>query len=316
MTRFLDALVSGAGLGGMYALIAVGFVVIFRATGVLNFAQPVFMILGTYVSYLLAVQWGLPFPLAVAGAVLAGAAAAASCERVAMRPMVGRPPFAAAIVTIGLFAAGLVLTTKLIGRNVIGSGSPWGLGNFCVGGARRAGATIPGVPAACDGGVTVYYTDIAKLVAAAAAIGLLGLWLARSRYGLAMRATAMDQEAALAQGIRAGTVFALAWGIAGALAALAGVLLGTAAGGVAAVAALIALKALPAIILGGLDSVKGAVVGGLVVGVVETLTKVYQPGVAPWLGANFDIVTPYLLMLVVLLLRPHGLFGTKEVQRV
>jgi branched-chain amino acid transport system permease protein len=317
MTTLFDALVSGAGLGGMYALIAVGFVIIFRATGVLNFAQPVFMIFGTFVSYTVSVQAGLPFPLAVVAAVAAGALLAMACERVAMRPMVGRPPFAAAIVTIGLFAAGLVVTTKLIGRNVINSGDPWGLGNFCVGGQRREGGqVITGVTAACDGGVTVYYTDIAKIVTAGAAIALLGWWLTRSRYGLAMRATAMDQEAAMAQGIRAGTIFSLSWAIAGAFAALAGVLLGTAAGGVAALSALIALKALPAIILGGLDSVKGAVIGGLVVGVVETLTKVYQPGAAPWLGANFDIVTPYLLMLLVLLIRPYGLFGTKEVVRV
>ncbi|QNG19077.1 branched-chain amino acid ABC transporter permease [Rhodococcus triatomae] len=317
MITFLDALIAGIGLGGVYALIAVGFVIIFRATGVLNFAQPVFMIFGTYVSYLVASRFGLPFPVAVVCAVLAGAAVAMATERVAMRPMIGRPPFAAALVTVGLFAAGLVVTTKLIGHNVINSGDPWGLSNFCVGGQRRAdGTTIAGMPAPCVDGVTVNYTDIAKIVVAVVTIGALGWWLGRSRYGLAMRATAMDQEVAQAQGIRAGSVFAVSWGIAGGLAALAGVLIGMAPGGVSALAALIALKALPAIILGGLDSVKGAVIGGVVIGVVETMTKVYQPGAAPWLGANFDIVMPYLVMLIVLMIRPYGIFGTKEVQRV
>ncbi|GGC65623.1 branched-chain amino acid ABC transporter permease [Hoyosella rhizosphaerae] len=317
MIEFLDSIVRGTGLGALYALIAVGFVIIFRATGVLNFAQPIFMIFGTFVSYYIAVTLGLPFALALVVAVISGALVAMLCERVAMRPMVGRPPFSAALVTVGLFAAGLVVTTKLIGQGVITSGGPWGLANFCLGGERRETAVpIPGVPAACDGGVTVDHTDLAKIVAAFIAIGLLGVWLNRSRYGLAMRATAHDPEVAMAQGISAGAVFSMSWGIAGAFAALAGVLLGTAAGGVGALGALIALKAIPAIIVGGLDSVKGAVVGGLIVGLAEALTKTYQPGIAPWLGANFDIVTPYLIMLAVLMIRPQGLFGTKEVHRV
>ncbi|AEF42394.1 branched-chain amino acid ABC transporter permease [Hoyosella subflava] len=317
MIELLDTIVRGTGLGALYALIAIGFVIIFRATGVLNFAQPIFMIFGTYMSYLVAVQWGLPFPVAVVIAVCAGALVAMACERVALRPMVGRPPFSAALVTVGLFAAGLVVTTKLIGHGVITSGDPWGLSNFCLGGERREMAVaITGVPAACDGGVSIAHTDLAKIIAATLAIAALGWWLTRSRYGLAMRATASDPEVAMAQGISAGKVFALSWGIAGAFAALAGVLLGTAPGGVAALGALIALKAIPAIIVGGLDSVKGAVVGGLIVGLSEALTKTYQPGIAPWLGSNFDIVMPYLIMLVVLMIRPQGLFGTKEVQRV
>ncbi|MBD8507077.1 branched-chain amino acid ABC transporter permease [Hoyosella sp. G463] len=317
MIELLDTLARGTGLGAMYSLIGIGFVIIYRSTGVLNFAQPVLMILGTWVSYLVAVTWGLPFALAVIAATVAGAGTAMACERVAMRPMVGRPPFAAALVTVGLFAAGLVIATRLIGHGVITSGDPWRLGNLCLGGQRRELASpIEGIPAPCDGGVTVNHTDIAKIITAIIAISMLAWWLHRSRYGLAMRATAHDPEVAMAQGISAGTVFALSWGIAGAFAALAGVLLGTAAGGVAALGALIALKAIPAIILGGLDSIKGAVIGGLIVGITESLTKTYQPGLAPWLGANFDIVTPYLIMLVVLLIRPQGLFGTKEVQRV
>ncbi|NLG55454.1 MAG: branched-chain amino acid ABC transporter permease [Rhodococcus sp.] len=306
MTTFISAVISGLGLGAVYSLIAVGFVIIFRATGVLNFAQPVFMIFGTYVSYVVTSQWGLPFPVAVVCAIAAGALVAMGTERIAMRPMVGRPSFAAALVTIGLFAAGIVVTTKLIGHNVINSGDPWGMTNICLGGERRVdGAVIAGMQAPCIGGVTINYTDIAKIVFATAAIAALGWWLGRSRYGLAMRATAMDQEVAQAQGIRAGAVFSVSWGIAGGLAALAGVHVGMAPGGVSALAAFIALKALPAIILGGLDSVKGAVIGGVIIGVVETLTKVYQPGVAPWLGANFDIVMPYLVMLIVLMIRPY-----------
>ena len=136
-----------------------------------------------------------------------------------------------------------------------------------------------------------------------------------TRYGLAMRAAAFDQEAALTQGVNVGSVFALSWALAGALAAIAGTLLATAAG-VDRQIWIVALVALPAIILGGLDSLPGAVVGGLAVGVVESLIGSYQRDLAPWLGDNFAVVSPYVLMLLVLLAKPYGLFGTPEVRRV
>jgi branched-chain amino acid transport system permease protein len=131
-----------------------------------------------------------------------------------------------------------------------------------------------------------------------------------------MRATALDQEAALAQGVDVGRMFGLSWAISAALAALAGMLIGTGAGGIEATTALVALKALPVIILGGLDSIKGSVIAGLIIGVAESLTRTYQPEYAPFLGANLDIVVPYLIMIVALMVRPYGLFGTPEVQRV
>ncbi len=145
-----------------------------------------------------------------------------------------------------------------------------------------------------------------------------------SRWGLAMRATAFDQETALAQGINVGRVFSLSWAIAGGLAALAGVFVG-AGSSVSHSTWIIALKALPAIIIGGLDSVGGAVLGGLAVGVVETLVGTYQQRVFivfgnevsfAFLGNNFSLVSPYLLLLLVLLVKPYGLFGTPEVERV
>jgi branched-chain amino acid transport system permease protein len=130
-----------------------------------------------------------------------------------------------------------------------------------------------------------------------------------------MRAVAFDQETALAQGISVGTVFSLSWALAGALAALAGMFVATGSA-VDQNTWVIALKALPAIIIGGLDSVGGAVVGGLVVGVVESLVGTYQPEYAPWLGNQFALVSPYVVLILVLLVRPYGLFGTPEVERV
>jgi branched-chain amino acid transport system permease protein len=132
-----------------------------------------------------------------------------------------------------------------------------------------------------------------------------------------MRATSLDQEVALAQGVNVGRMFGLSWALSGALAALAGALVGTGGGGgVEATTAFVALKALPVIILGGLDSIRGALIAGLFIGVAESITRAYSGTLSPIVGANVDVVVPYLIMIVVLMVKPYGLFGTPEVQRV
>jgi branched-chain amino acid transport system permease protein len=296
--EFLAAVIRGLGIGSTYALLAVGFVIIYRATEVVNFAQPALMILGAFYTSFYVFNAGLPFWVAVPAAMLTMALIGAITERLALRPMVGEPPFAAAMVTVGLFIIGLVLAFRLIGPNVITVGDPWGLERIDILGIR------------------VFQVDVAKFVISMLAIASIGVFLKRSRVGLAMRATALDQEVALAQGVNVGRMFGLSWAISGALAALAGMLIGTGSGGVDATTALVALKALPVIILGGLDSIQGAVYAGLIIGVAESLTRAYQPAYAPLLGANFDVVVPYLIMILVLMFRPYGMFGTPEVQRV
>jgi branched-chain amino acid transport system permease protein len=298
MEELLASVVRGLGIGSTYALLAVGFVIVYRATEVINFATPALMILGAYATSAYATELGAPFPVAVTLAMLTIAGLAMLSERLAVRPMVGRPSFAAATVTVGLFIILWALAFRLIGPRLITVDEPWGL------------STVELF------GFTVFQVDLAKIVISMLAILAVGLFLARSRTGLAMRATALDQEVALAQGIPVGRMFSISWGIAGALAALAGMLVSSGATGVDATIALVALKALPVIILGGLDSVRGAVVGGLLIGVAESLTRTYQPEYAPWLGANLDVVVPYLVMIAVLMVRPYGLFGTKEVQRL
>ncbi len=312
MTTLLTSLITGLGQGAVYALIAVSFVIIYRATGVLNFAQPALMILGAFATSVFATQLGVPFFASVLLAMIVVAALAVGVERVALRPMVGRPPFAAAIVTVGLFIALLVVAFRLFDSNPRTVGDPWQLGSFCLGGETTESFGIAG----CVGGVQVYENAVARFVIALLVIGLLGWWLARSKLGLAMRATALDQETALAQGINVGRMFSASWGISGALVALAGALMAANGGVVQATDAIFALVALPAIIIGGLDSLRGAVIGGLIVGVAMALTKTYQPLYATWLGHNFETVVPYLIMVVVLLIRPYGIYGTREVQRV
>ena len=298
MEILLPSIVRGLGIGSTYALLAVGFVVIYRATEVVNFAQPALMILGAYFTSWFVIGIGLPFPVGVVAAMIVMAAIGALTERVAMRPLVGQPVFSAAMVTVGVFIILTMVANRLIGPDILTVGDPWGLERVEV------------------GGFAFFQIDLAKIVISLGAISAVGVLLKRSRIGLAMRATSLDQETALAQGVDVGRMFSLAWAISAALAALAGMLIGTGAGGIEATTALVALKALPVIILGGIDSIQGAVIAGLFIGIAESLTRSYQPEYAPWLGANFDVIVPYLILIVSLMVRPYGLYGTPEVQRV
>ena len=211
--------------------------------------------------------------------------------------MVGRPAFVVAIITIGIDIVVRVVASGFIGLGARPIPNPWGLERVEVLGLR------------------VQERHLVSMATLVVIVAVLFWFYQYTRYGLAMRAAAFDQEAALTQGVNVGSVFALSWALAGALAAIAGTLLATSAG-VDRQIWIVALVALPAIILGGLDSLPGAVIGGLAVGVVESLIGTYQRDLAPWLGDNFAVVSPYVLMLLVLLAKPYGLFGTPEVRRV
>jgi branched-chain amino acid transport system permease protein len=297
VTRLAQTLIAGLGQGSIYALIGIGFVIIYKATLVISFAQPALMMVGASVVVFLAVSSGVNFYLAVLLAIVATAVVALVVERTALRPMIGEPPFVVAIITIGVDIILRIGVNRFLGRNVRPIGDPWGLTTFNV------------------GGVFIQQRHVVMITATALVVSALFAFFKYNRIGLAMRATAFDQETALAMGVSVGQVFALSWMIAGALAALAGTFVGTGAG-IDQGTWVIALKALPAVILGGLDSIGGAVVGGLVVGVVEQLFATYQPTYAPWLGQNFSVVSPYVVLLLVLLVRPYGLFGTPEIERV
>jgi branched-chain amino acid transport system permease protein len=295
---FLTVLARGLAQGSVYALLAAGFVVIYRATDVVNFAQPALMVLGAYFTAYFGRSLGLPFFVAVVLAMVAVAAIAALSERIALRPMVGEPPFAAAMVTVGLFIVLTVLGARLIGANVLSMGDPWGLEIADLGLFR------------------IRVADGWRIGLTAVAFVAVGLFLAKSRIGLAMRATSLDQEVALAQGVNVGRMFGMSWALAGLLAGLAGMLVGAGGTGVENTTAFVALKALPVIILGGLDSMKGAYIGGLIIGVAEAFVRANAASLVPYVGSNFDVVVPYLIMVLVLMIRPYGLYGTPEVQRV
>lgn len=298
MTKFLQLCFQGLAVGAQYALVALGFVVIYRATRVINFAQGGLVMLGAYLTYNFHQTWGLPFFVAVALAVVVSAALGVLVEALILRRMVGQPTFAVLMITIGLLFVIEQVVTTIWGFEALNLGDPWK------------------VRATQVGEVVLAVRDIWTIVLAAAVLAAFFAFFRYSAMGVAMRATALDQEAALAQGISARRVFALSWAIAGGVAALAGV---TAAAGAAALnpqVEFIALRAFPAMILGGLDSPAGAVAGGAIIGLTQVLTGGYQPQYASWLGNGFSNVMPYLVMVVILLVRPYGLFGTREVRRV
>ncbi|MDX6662900.1 MAG: branched-chain amino acid transport system permease protein, partial [Solirubrobacterales bacterium] len=282
--------------GFVYALLAIGFVMIFKSTRVINFAHGSIVLLG---AFLIAKLHG---SLGFVGAVVAGAAGAALAAGllylVILRHVRGRAADTVTIATIGL---DIILSTELsreIGQEVLNIGDPWKDGIVKLG-----SFSIPE----------------ARVWAAIVALVLLGAFVSAFRFsswGVAMRAAAEDAEAAALMGIRLPRVATGAWLIAGALAAVGGVFLTTfPTPGVDRATGLAALSAFPAAILGGLDSVLGAVVGGLVIGVVVSMTAGYQDQIA-FLGRGIGDVAPYVVMVLVLLVRPSGLFGTRELTRV
>ena len=298
MKDFLQFVFNGLSLGSIYALLALGFVVIFKATEVVNFAHGSILALGAYAIARFSFTSHINFYLSVLLGVAVAGLLALIIERGLVRTMAGRSVIAVSIMTIGVDLIVRTETTRRIGVDVLTLGDPWRDGIV-----RFAGLLLP----------------TARVVAICTALVLLGaffLWFKFSSFGIAMRASAEDIETASLMGIRLGRVSAVAWVLAGALAAVAGVFL-TAfpSAGLDASTGDVALRAFPAAILGGLDSTSGAVVGGLIIGVAEVLTAGYQSNLS-FLGRGFDQVMPYVVMVAVLLVRPTGLFGTREATRV
>jgi branched-chain amino acid transport system permease protein len=298
MSEFVQLLFNGAALGARYALVALGFVIIYRATGVINFAQGGLVALGAYLTYAFANGAELPFALAVLLAVLCASAFGAGLERVVLRRMVGEPVFAVIMITIGLLFIIEQAVTAIWGFDSLNLADPWG------------------VQTVAAGDIVMATKDLWTLGIAAAVLGGFFLFFRLSTLGVAMRATAIDAEAALAQGISARRVYAVSWAISAGLAALAGVTLASGPAALSPTIGAIALVAFPAMIVGGMDSPVGAVAGGMIIGITQALTAGYQQDIAPWLGDNFAAVMPYVVMIVILLVRPYGLFGTREVRRV
>jgi branched-chain amino acid transport system permease protein len=294
----LQTAFSGLALGCKYALIALGFSVVFKATGVINFAQASLVLLGAYLTFNFAQTWDLNFYLALVMAMAVGALVGVATEASVLRWLVGEPPAALIMVTIGLLFVLNNVVTAIWGPDNRNLGDPWGIKTRDV------------------VGVTVADRDVWTIGFTAVVVTAFFVFFRYSTLGLAMRAAAFDPEAAMAQGIPARRVHRVAWAIAGMVAALAGATLAAGAGQLSPATGALALVAFPAIILGGLDSPLGAVVGGIIIGLVQQFTALLAPEYFDWVGDSFERVSPYLVMIVILLIRPYGLFGTREVRRV
>lgn len=295
---WIETVFSGVALGAKYALVALGFVVVFKATGVINFAQASLVLVGGYLCFHFAATWGWNFYLALVASMVGGAVLGLLLEFLILRRMSGEAPFTLIMVTIGILFVVDNLVTAIWGPSGRDLPDPWGLRTWKFGDVDIAVADV----------WTIGITAVVLL----AFFAMFKL----STLGLAMRASALDQEAALAQGIAPKRVYQVAWACAGAAGAVAGVMLASGAGSLSPALGLIALVAFPAMILGGLESPGGAVVGGLIIGLVQQFTALLAPEYLSWIGGGFDRVSPYFVMVLILLVRPTGLFGQKEVRRV
>ena len=297
MIYFLELLIQGVSLGAVYALIALGFVVIFKATEVINFAHGSLLLLGGYI--VATNNDTLGFPLALLLGLGAAALGAVVIERLLIRPLRGRDHNSLAILTIGVDVIILTDLTRRIGPRVLATGDPWGSALLTV------------------GPFTIPQARLAAIVVGGLVLGAFFLAFKYSTWGIAMRAAAEDGETAALMGIKLGRVTLISWLVAGVLAALAAVfLVAYPTPGLTNVTGLAAIVAFPAAILGGLDSTAGALVGGIAVGVSATLALGYDSVLAPFLGSGFGSIMPFILMIAVLLWRPSGLFGTREATRV
>ncbi len=299
MAYFVQLAFAGIALGCIYALIGLGFSIIFKASGVINFAQGEMLMVGAYIISSGVFEWHLGFfPSLILGIVLT-VIIGLLFERFVLWRMVGRPVFSILMITIGLDT--LLRTAVIVrwGSNPVPPGTPFQI---------SSGINIGGVHFGANDLWTIIVTVLLCIV--------LYFFFQSTKYGLAMRATAIDQEAAMAMGINIRTVNMLAWGISAAIATIGGVFLAAKAVAVDPTLGGVALLAFPAIILGGVDSISGSVVGGIIIGLAEVLTAGYESHFVSIIGAGFHEIAPYLIMLLVLFIRPYGLFGTRKVERI
>lgn len=296
MSLFLELLINGLSVGAVYALIALGFVIIFKATEVVNFAQGSLLFLGGFVIAELVGEIGF-FPALAIGIAIA-AAGALLVERILSIRATRASRDTLAIITIGM---DIVLSAELVRRVGVDArslGDPFGNKTVDL------------------GTVIVPQSRVAAIIVAAVLVGAFFLTFKYTRWGIAMRASAEDPEAAALMGIRRSRVSAIAWILAGVLATVAVVfLVAFPTPGLDGSVTRLALKAFPAAILGGLDSTGGAIIGGLLVGIAEQLALGYDSYLS-FLGGGVGEIMPYVMMILVLLVRPSGLFGTKDLVRV
>jgi len=297
MTFFFEVLIGGLLSGVMYSLVALGFVLIYKASGVFNFAQGA-MVYFAALTFAGIVDAGMPIPVAVVLTFIAMVILGIGTERIVLRPLVNQPQITLFMATIGLtfFIEGLAqitwgASTRRIDLGIQDEPIPYILENY---------------------NMVVSTFDLLAALIAGALVAALAAFFQYTKVGRALRAVADDHQAALSIGIPLQHIWAIIWSVAGFVALVAGMLWGARNGAQFALT-FVALKALPVLILGGFESVLGAIIGGLIIGASEKLAEVY---IGPYVGGGIENWFPYVLSLFFLLVRPEGLFGEKHIDRV
>ena len=281
---------TGLASGGLYALAALAFVMVYKATRVVNIAIGEMLMVGAYLFFTFAVTFALPIWLAIPAAVLGAGLLGAVIERTMIRPLLGEPPISVFMVTVGL-ASVLVGLVEII----------WTADQ------RRLPDFLPNTPVMVGDAFLapkVFYGALIAVVLIAVVLLVFRFW----RGGVALRATASDPAAAYSMGINVPRVFSLAWVVSAMLAAVSGIIVGS-IGGISSSMGVFGLSVLVVVIVGGLDSVLGALVGGLLIGLIEALAGTF-------LGGEYKLLVTFIVLVVVLMIRPYGLFGTHEIERL
>jgi len=294
MTDILQTLGSGVLVGLVYALLGLCIVVIFKASEAFNFAIGEFMVIGSFLFYTLFFDLHLPFLFALPLGLLAAALAGALIERLTIKPLLGRSPISMTIVTLGL---GFFLRACL--QLIFGSHTY----SFFL--------NLPDI--SLEAGNFLFLSDpIWAGILSLTTFGLVMFLLFRTRWGLAIRATSENQAKAMAFGINARFILLIVWALSSACIAVAGIMISN-FGALSTMSGIVGLRAIPVVLIGGMDSIGGALIGGIIVGVCESLVGTY---LEPLGLIGFKDVAPYILLLIVLLIRPYGLFGTVRIERV
>jgi len=294
MEFFLQLLLNGLVVGSIYSLVALGFVIIFKSSGILNFAQGEFLLLGAYV-FLAVASAHAPIGAALLLTFAFSAVLGIVLERLVLRPLIGEPIISVIMVTLGLSSVLRAIVQGIWGTDTRPLPSVFSLDPIQLG-------PLP---------IARGYLYSAGCVAVLLVV--LTLFFKYARPGIAMRATADSQQVALSMGISVRRIFALSWSIAAVVSAVGGILLATLRGGVDGSLAILGLKVLPAVIVGGLDSIGGAILGGLLIGVLENLSGGYLD---PVFGGGVKEVAPFVALVLILMVRPYGLFGKVRIERV
>ncbi len=290
MDLFIQLTLTGLTNGAILALAALGFVLIYKSSDVINFAQGEFLLIGAYVMFSMLVQFSLPWTIGLVLTLLVAVGLGVVVERLVLRPLIGEPIISVIMATIGLSSLLRAIVSTIWGNQ-----------------PRAFPAFIPSKPVHVLG-ATVGADRLWAIVIAGVMLFLFNLFFTRSKEGIAMRAVADDQQAAMSMGISVKRIFAWAWSIAAMTAAIGGALVANIVG-VGPELAGFGLRVFPVVILGGLDSIPGAIVGGVIIGLLEAY-------VGGYIGMGLNQVISFIVLILILMVRPYGLFGQEIIERV